>query len=173
VYGEPEDVPIPAEAPKRPISPYGASKLMVEASNHAGHLATETALGKRPELIAPGTDYPTPAGSCLRVYVHVSDVASTHVAALAHLRSGGANAVLNIGYGYGHGSSVREVIAAVKQTAGRDFPVRIGPRRPGDPTRLIAAAARIRACLGWQPRHDDLPAIVAHALAWERRLENG
>jgi len=206
VYGEPEHVPIPEEAPKQPVSPYGASKLMVEAmladaaaahglryaalryfnvagadpalrsgeaSNHAGHLiklAAETALGKRPELTVHGTDYPTPDGSCLRDYVHVSDVASAHIAALDHLRSGGGNTALNIGYG--HGSSVLEVIAAVKEASGRDFPVRIGPRRPGDPARLIAAAARIRAVLGWQPRHDDLPTIVGHALAWERHLEN-
>ncbi len=206
IYGEPEHVPIPEEAPKQPVSPYGTSKLMVEtmladaaaahglryaalryfnvagadpalrsgeASNHAGHLiklAAEAALGKRPELTVHGTDYATPDGSCLRDYVHVSDVASAHLAALDHLRSGGGNEALNIGYG--HGTSVLEVIAAVKAASGRDFPVRIGPRRPGDPARLVAAAGRIRAVLGWQPRHDDLLAIVGHALAWERHLEN-
>ncbi|HUA76794.1 MAG TPA: UDP-glucose 4-epimerase GalE [Acetobacteraceae bacterium] len=205
VYGEPERIPIAEEAPKQPVSPYGASKLMVErlladastahglrfaalryfnvagadpalrsgeASNHAGHLiklAAEAALGKRPELTVHGTDYATPDGSCLRDYVHVSDVASAHIAALDHLRGGGASTALNIGYG--HGSSVLEVIAAVKEISGRDFPVRIGPRRPGDPARLVAAAARIRETLGWQPRHDDLLAIVGHALAWEQRLD--
>ncbi len=204
VYGETELVPIPEEAPKQPVSPYGASKLMVEtmladaaaarglrfaalryfnvagadpalrsgeASNHAGHLvklAAETVLGKRPELIVHGTDYPTPDGSCLRDYVHVSDVADAHLAALDYLRSGGESVALNIGYG--HGASVLEVIAAVKAASGKDFPVRIGPRRPGDPARLVAAATRIRERLDWRPRHDELTTIVSHALAWEQRL---
>ena len=204
VYGEPERVPIREDAPKQPVSPYGASKLMVEtmlgdaaaahglryaalryfnvagadpamrageASNHAGHLiklAAEAALGKRAELTVHGTDYPTPDGSCIRDYVHVSDVASAHLAAIDHLRSGGESVALNIGYG--HGASVLEVIAAVKEVSGREFPVRLGPRRAGDPARLVAAADAIRARLGWRPRHDDLAAIVAHALAWEQRL---
>jgi len=204
IYGEPELVPIPEEAPKQPVSPYGASKLMVEtmladaaaarglrfaalryfnvagadpalrsgeASNHAGHLvklAAETVLGKRPELIVHGIDYKTPDGSCLRDYVHVSDVADAHLAALDYLRSGGESVALNIGYG--HGASVLEVIAAVKAASGKDFPVRVGPRRPGDPARLVAAGARIRERLNWQPRFDDLTTIVGHALAWEQRL---
>jgi UDP-glucose 4-epimerase len=204
VYGEPERVPIREDAPKQPVSPYGASKLMVEtmlgdaaaahglryaalryfnvagadpamrageASNHAGHLiklAAEAALGKRAELTVHGTDYPTPDGSCIRDYVHVSDVASAHLAAIDHLRSGGESVALNIGYG--HGASVLEVIAAVKEVSGREFPVRLGPRRAGDPARLVAAADAIRARLGWRPRHDDLATIVAHALAWEQRL---
>jgi UDP-glucose 4-epimerase len=204
VYGEPERMPISEDAPKRPVSPYGGSKLMTEtlladaaaahglrfvalryfnvagadpamrsgeASSHAGHLiklAAEASLGKRSELVVHGIDYPTPDGSCVRDYVHVSDVAGAHLAAIDHLRASGANAALNIGYG--QGSSVLEVVAAVKQVSGTDFPVRVGPRRPGDPAALVAAAERIREVLGWRPRHDNLAEIVSHALAWERRL---
>jgi len=142
-----------------------------EVSSHAGHLlkrAAEAALGKRTELTIHGTDYPTPDGSCVRDYVHVSDVAAAHVAAIDYLRNGGASAVLNVGYG--HGASVLEVVARTKEVSGVDFPVRIGPRREGDPATLVAEAARIRALFGWQPAFDDLAMIVRHALEWERRL---
>ena len=114
-----------------------------------------------------GTDYPTPDGTCIRDYVQVSDLARAHLVALNHLRSGGESTVMNCGYG--HGSSVLEVIDVVKQVSGVDFEVRLQPRRPGDPATLVAKVDRIRG-LGWAPQHDDLHAIVDQALRWERKL---
>jgi UDP-glucose 4-epimerase len=115
-----------------------------------------------------GTDYPTPDGTCLRDYIHVTDLTRAHTAALAYLRGGGASTTLNCGYGRGY--SVLEVIDAVRRAAGRDFPVSMASRRAGDPTSIVAKAERIRERIGWQPALDDLDTIVAHALAWERRL---
>ena len=113
-----------------------------------------------------GTDYPTSDGTCVRDYIHVTDLIGAHLAALEYLRKGGDSAVLNCGYG--RGFSVLEVISSVKRAAKGDFAVRMGPRRSGDPAALVAKADRIREVLGWQPRYDDLDTIVRHALAWER-----
>ena len=113
-------------------------------------------------------DYPTPDGSGLRDYIHVSDLTRAHSAALAHLRAGGGSLTCNCGYQRGY--SVLEVINAVKAVSGVDFPVKIGARRAGDPAEVIAANQRIRRELGWTPRFDDLQTIVTHALAWERRI---
>ncbi|MDJ1159977.1 UDP-glucose 4-epimerase GalE [Chelatococcus sp. SYSU_G07232] len=142
-----------------------------QSSPRATHLikvASQAAVGQRTHLDVFGTDYPTPDGTCLRDYIHVSDLARAHVLALDHLAAGGESAVLNCGYGRGY--SVLEVIEAVKRVSGVEFPVRLAPRRAGDPAALVAGADRIRAVLGWKPEHDDLDAIVAHALAWERSL---
>src|SRR5665647_1716684 len=108
-----------------------------------------------------GTDYPTPDGTCIRDYVHVSDLARAHSAALAHLRRGGESATFNCGYG--KGSSVLEVIDAVRRASGRDFPVEIAGRRAGDPPALVANVDRIRSTLDWRPQFQDLDTIVAHA----------
>jgi UDP-glucose 4-epimerase len=137
-------------------------------ATHLIKVAAETALGLRSKMDVFGTDYPTPDGTCVRDYVHVSDLVRAHADALAHLRRGGASLTLNCGYG--HGASVLEVIATVKRVAGVDFRVDLAPRRPGDPARLVAACEQIRAQLGWQPRLDDLATIVGHALAWQRKL---
>jgi UDP-glucose 4-epimerase len=115
-----------------------------------------------------GTDYSTPDGTCIRDYIHVADLAKAHSAALAYLRNGGASATFNCGYG--HGSSVLEVIAAVRRASGRDFPVEISERRPGDPPSLVANVDRIRTALSWRPQFQNLDTIVAHALAWEKHL---
>jgi UDP-glucose 4-epimerase len=115
-----------------------------------------------------GTDFPTPDGSCLRDYIHVADLARAHVQALDHLRNGGDNLTLNCGYGRGY--SVLEVVETVKQVSGVDFDVRMAPRRAGDPASIVATGEKVRAELGWTPELDDLPTIVAHALAWERHL---
>ena len=131
-------------------------------------VACEAALGKRAKIDVFGTDYPTPDGTCIRDYIHVSDLARAHSAALAYLRRGGASATFNCGYG--HGASVLEVIEAVRRASRRDFPVEIAGRRPGDPPALVADVGRIRSTLDWQPQFEDLDTIVAHALAWERRL---
>jgi UDP-glucose 4-epimerase len=138
------------------------------AATHLIKVACETALGKRGKLEVFGTDYPTPDGTCIRDYIHVSDLARAHSEALAYLRRGGASATFNCGYG--HGASVLDVIKSVKRASGIDFPVEMRGRRAGDPTVLVADVSRIRAALGWRPQYDDLDTIVAHALAWERIL---
>jgi UDP-glucose 4-epimerase len=115
-----------------------------------------------------GTDYPTPDGTCIRDFIHVSDLARAHLAALSYLRAGGASATLNCGYGRGY--SVREVLDAVQRAVGHSFAVNYGERRPGDIVVSVAAASRIRELLNWTPEFDALDAIVRHALAWERHL---
>jgi UDP-glucose 4-epimerase len=131
-------------------------------------VAVEHAVGKRPQVAIYGTDYPTPDGTGIRDYIHVEDLAGAHLAALAYLRAGGASTTLNCGYG--HGFSVREVLAAVAAAAGRPLVIREEGRRAGDPPVLVARAERIRATLGWTPRYDRLEQIVGDALRWERTL---
>ena len=138
------------------------------AATHLIKVACEAALGKRPKLEVFGTDYPTPDGTCIRDYIHVSDLARAHSAALAYLRGGGASATFNCGYG--RGASVLEVINSVKRVSGSTFPVEMRARRAGDPAALVADVSRIRLTFDWRPQFDDLDTIVAHALAWERRL---
>jgi UDP-glucose 4-epimerase len=116
-----------------------------------------------------GTDYPTPDGTCIRDYIQVSDLARAHSVALQYLRRGGASEIFNCGYSKGY--SVHEVIAAVKRVSGVDFKVVLSPPRAGDPAAIVAASAKIRSELGWQPEHDDLDRIVAQALAWEQRVD--
>ncbi|HET7221687.1 MAG TPA: UDP-glucose 4-epimerase GalE [Rhodanobacteraceae bacterium] len=132
-------------------------------------VACEAVLGKRPRLSIFGTDYATPDGTGVRDYIHVADLARAHLDALRYLRDGGGSATLNCGYG--HGYSVREVLAAVGRAQGSPVPYVEEPRRAGDPPSLIAASDRIRSRLGWQPQHDDLDFIARTSLAWERRLQ--
>jgi UDP-glucose 4-epimerase len=139
-----------------------------KGATHLIKVAVETALGRRDKMHVFGTDYPTPDGTCIRDYIHVTDLVRAHSDALAYLRGGGASRTLNCGYG--HGFSVLEVIEAVKQVAKVDFRVELGDRRPGDPAQIVAASNRIRSALGWRPQFDDLATIVSHALAWEREL---
>ncbi|HEX7325898.1 MAG TPA: UDP-glucose 4-epimerase GalE [Rhodanobacteraceae bacterium] len=142
-----------------------------QSTRHATLLikvACEAALGKRPRLSIFGTDYDTPDGTGVRDYIHVVDLARAHLDALRYLRTGGASTVLNCGYG--HGYSVREVLDAVGRANGAPVPCVEQPRRAGDPPSLVAVSDKIRATLGWQPRHDDLDFIVRTALAWERKL---
>jgi len=137
-------------------------------ATHLIKVACETALGKRPKIAVYGTDYPTADGTCIRDYIHVSDLARAHSAALAYLRRGGESTTLNCGYG--RGASVFEVIDSVKRVSRRDFPVEITGRRPGDPASLTADVSRIRSTLDWRPQFEDLDTIVSHALAWEQLL---
>ncbi len=135
-----------------------------EPETHAIPLALEAALGKRQHFEIFGTDYPTPDGTAIRDYTHVSDLATAHVRALEYLLDGNGSIVLNLGTGRGH--SVREVVAAVAQVSGRAVPVREGPRRPGDPAILVADADNARKALGWSPRFRDLTGIVDSAWRW-------
>jgi len=139
-------------------------------ATHLIKVACEAALGKRPKMDVYGTDFPTPDGTGIRDYIHVSDLARAHSAALAHLRRGGESKTFNCGYG--KGASVLEVIDAVRRISGRDFPVEVCGRRPGDPAELVANVERIRGTLDWRPQFQDLDTIVAHAFAWERRLSS-
>lgn len=148
--------------------PKGRTGQSTPRATHLIKVAAETALGKRASMSVFGTDYETPDGTCLRDYIHVTDLVAAHVAALAHLRRGGASDVFNCGYG--RGFSVLEVIDAVKRVSGRDFKVDLAPRRPGDPACIVAGSDKIRQALGWTPRYADLDTIVAHALAWEAQL---
>ncbi|MEX0838118.1 MAG: UDP-glucose 4-epimerase GalE [Parvibaculum sp.] len=137
-------------------------------ATHLIKVACQTALGQRPYIEVFGEDYPTPDGTCIRDYIHVSDLATAHTAALNHLRRGGENMVANCGYG--HGFSVRDVLRAVERKAGHGFDIRHAPRRAGDPASIVADPSKIKQTLGWVPAYDDLDTIVSHALDWERRL---
>jgi UDP-glucose 4-epimerase len=132
-------------------------------------VACEAMVGKRSHVSIFGTDYPTPDGTGVRDYLHVEDLAAAHCRALEYLRSNGRSVTLNVGYG--HGYSVREVLAMVESVGGKQLVIREEPRRPGDPAYLVARADRIRTELGWQPRYDDLRAIVSSSLAWEQKLK--
>jgi UDP-glucose 4-epimerase len=148
--------------------PAGRSGQSTANATHLIKVCCETALGKRPCLEVFGTDYPTKDGTCVRDYIHVTDLVAAHLDALRHLRAGGANLVLNCGYGRGY--SVLQVIETVKRVSGVDFTVVRSARRPGDPAAIVARADRIRETLRWRPHFDDLATIIEHALAWERRL---
>jgi UDP-arabinose 4-epimerase len=138
-----------------------------EPETHLIPLAIETALGRRPELQVMGTDYPTPDGTAIRDFVHVTDLADAHVRALRHLAGGGAAGALNLGTGSGH--SVREVVAMVERITGSRVNARNAPRRAGDPAALVAAPGRANEVLGWQPRWSGLDRIVQTAYQWHCR----
>jgi UDP-glucose 4-epimerase len=148
--------------------PLGRSGQSTARATHLIKVACEAALGERPYLEVFGTDYPTEDGTCIRDYIHVSDLVRAHLDALRYLRAGGKSEVLNCGYGSGF--SVLDVIGSVKRASQNDFTVRMGPRRDGDPAAIVAKADRISKALGWEPRLNDLDTIVDHALAWEKRL---
>ena len=204
VYGNPDQMPVPENAPTRPMSPYGSSKLMTEIMLHdttsahdmsyvvlryfnvagadpfgrvglatvgATHLlkiAVEAATGQRAKVDVFGTDYPTRDGSCIRDFIHVSDLAQAHRAALSYLRGGGSSVTLNCGYGRGY--SVLETLEAVRRISSSNFAVHYAPRRRGDVMTMVADTSRIRSTLDWNPRYDDLDTIAAHALIWEEKL---
>ena len=142
--------------------------LATVGATHLLKIAVEAATGQRAKIDVFGTDYPTPDGSCIRDFIHVSDLAQAHRAALSYLRGGGASVTLNCGYGRGY--SVMETIEAVRRVSGRHFAVQYADRRPGDIMTMVADTSRIRATLDWTPQYDDLETIAAHALAWEEKL---
>jgi UDP-glucose 4-epimerase len=205
LYGTPETVPIPENAPLDPQSPYGDGKWFLERTLHwaalihglryaslryfnaagadqAGRygedhrpeshlipLVIDAALGRRPELDVYGNDYATPDGTCVRDYVHVTDLADAHLLAVDRLERGSITA--NLGNGMGH--SVLQVIKAVERVSGRKVPYRVCPRRPGDPAMLVASSERAQRELGWRPRFADLDEIVRTALFWREAHPDG
>lgn len=204
-YGTPEVSPVTEDSPKRPINPYGMSKLMTEmmladvaaahpinycalryfnvagadpqcrsgqstaGATHLIKVAVEAALGKRKSVGVFGTDFDTPDGTGVRDYIHVSDLADAHVLALDALAARPKES-LTMNCGYGQGFSVLEVLDAVDRVTNLRIERELQGRRAGDPASLISDNKRIRSTLPWQPRFADLDTIVAHALAWERRL---
>ena len=200
VYGEPDELPIREDAPRRPVNAYGESKLAFERAlgwyrrahglchvslryfnacgatercgerhepeTHLIPIVMEAAVGTRPAIHLFGTDYDTPDGTCVRDYVHVSDVAEAHVRCLAAMEELGAE-TFNLGNGSGY--SNRQVIDAVQRVTGRQITVVPAPRRPGDPARLVASADRIGERLGWRPAVTDLDAMIASAWRWHTR----
>lgn len=205
VYGEVDAGSLSEDLPMAPVSPYAASKAMVEriladvaatkaanvgvlryfnvagadpggrsgqispSATHLIKIAAEAVIGKRDHIAITGDDFATPDGTGIRDYIHVSDLAAAHLAAVDALRAAPATS-LTINIGYGRGASVREVLDAVDRVAGVTLRRVVAPRRPGDVARLVADVRRVKATLDWEPRHDDLDQIVADAIAWERRL---
>jgi UDP-glucose 4-epimerase len=150
--------------------PQGRIGQSTKGATHLIKVACETALGKRSHMDVFGTDYDTADGTCVRDYIHVTDLARAHLAALQHLRAGGPSDVFNCGYG--RGFSVLDVIDTVRQVSGINerMDVRFAARRPGDPPSIVASSDKIRNNLGWRPELDNLATIVDHALRWERTL---
>ncbi|MBG1233131.1 UDP-glucose 4-epimerase GalE [Aestuariivirga litoralis] len=148
--------------------PKGRTGQSTPRATHLIKVACETALGQRASMDVFGTDYPTPDGTCLRDYIHVSDLIAAHMQALKHLRAGGASGIFNCGYGKGY--SVLEVIEAVGKANGKPVPHKLVPRRPGDPAGIVAGAQKVRDVLGWKPQYENLDFIVKTALDWEKHL---
>jgi UDP-glucose 4-epimerase len=205
LFGNPDSVPIPEDAPLRPTNAYGESKLLVERmfdwmnrihglrfaclryfnaagaaapdrgedhhpESHLIPLVLKVALGQRSSISIFGTDYPTPDGTCVRDYIHVTDLAQAHLLALDALERQD-RLVFNIGNGAGF--SVRQVIDVARRVTGHPIPAVEAPRRDGDPAILVAASDKIRSQLGWQPRHAELEEIIKSAWEWHCRHPNG
>ncbi len=156
--------------------PDGRSGQYGEGASHLIRRACQTVLGSLPHIDVFGDDYATADGTCVRDYIHVSDLAQAHISVLDHVRANGENVTFNCGYG--HGYSVAEVLDVVDQVAAetlnaRPMARRPAPRRPGDPASLIADTGRIRQTLNWQPRYDDLAVMARTALLWEKALLEG
>jgi len=202
-YGVPQSIPILEDAPQNPISPYGASKLMMERiladysaayglnyaalryfnasgadpdgeigeshmpETHLIPLVLAAAVGDLPCIQVFGNDYPTKDGSCIRDYIHVSDLADAHYLAMKYLQSNNENLQINLGNGLGH--SVLEVIETAKAVTGRDFKVAMHPRRAGDPPVLVGSAEKAKRLIQWNPKYSDLEQIIQHAWAWYQK----
>jgi len=200
-YGDPRKVPITEDEPQLPTNPYGESKLMCEKmlnwyhrlhgmqavflryfnacgatekfgedhepETHLIPIVLRTALGRREKVSVFGADYPTPDGTCIRDYIHIADLARAHILAL----EAGVSGAFNLGNGNGY--SVREVIEAARRVTGRDIPAENAGRRPGDPPRLVADAARAAQVLKWQPAFPDLDEIISGAWEWHQAHPDG
>ncbi len=152
-------------------SPDGEIGECHDPETHLIPLALDAAAGRGPELTLFGDDYPTPDGTCIRDYIHVGDLAEAHVRALGHLQEGKPTRAFNLGTGLG--VSVREILGAVERVTGKAVPLRVGPRRPGDPPVLVADASRAQSELGWTTRLSDIDTIVETAWKWQQRDANG
>jgi UDP-glucose 4-epimerase len=141
-----------------------------EPETHLIPLVLHAALGYVPQVEIYGDDYPTSDGTCVRDFIHVTDLAQAHIRSLEHLASGGSSAAFNVGTGKGY--SVKEVVKAAERICGGPIPYRYSPRRPGDPPELIAAADKIQNELGWSARHSSLEEILETAWAWQKRLRS-
>lgn len=202
VYGVPEHVPIDEDAPLAPINPYGETKAIMETMlRHAKSLASvslryfnaagaaaDGSLGEAhspethliplalqatsggPHLTVFGGDHPTDDGTCVRDYIHVDDIARAHLLALERLMNNGSGGVWNLGSGIGY--SVLDIINTVEQVTGKSVAYELGPRRNGDPPRLVAKIKKARNTLQWTPSH-DLEAIIKHAWAWHQAPRYG
>ena len=148
--------------------PLGRTGQSTRGAANLIKVATEAAMGKRDGIEVFGTDYPTRDGTCVRDFIHVTDLVAAHLDALGYLSAGGESLIANCGYGRGY--TVREVLDSVRRISGRDFDIRLGGRREGDIISSVADSTRARTVLDWQPRHDDIDEIVGSALAWEERL---
>ena len=184
VYGEPESLPIKEDARLLPTNAYGESKLLVEQmlapegpegvtrgeahepESHLIPLVLDVALGRRMSIKIFGDDYPTPDGSCIRDYIHVSDLADAHLLALDALR-GHDRLIFNLGNGQGF--SVLEVIESARRVTGHPIPAEVHPRRAGDPAVLVASSEKAIRELGWKPRYTQLDEIVRTAWAWHQK----
>jgi len=187
VYGHPLKLPVSEDASLAPINPYGRSKLMSEwvlqdvskANPDFNHVILRYfnvagadpwgRLGQRDVLSIFGTDYPTPDGTGVRDYIHVSDLAAAHVQALQWLEQGHPSEIFNCGYG--HGFSVRDIISAVQEVSQIELPVTTAERRAGDPAELVADPSKLKAAMHWSPQFDSLQLIVRTAFAWEQQQQ--
>lgn len=148
--------------------PKGRAGQSTARATHLIKVAVEAATGARDHVSIFGTDFDTPDGTGVRDYIHVSDLAAAHLAALDHLQAGGDCGVFNCGYG--HGASVREVLDTVQEVSGQHVDVREAERRLGDPAALVSDPSLLRQTLDWQPQLDDLSLIIEHALRWEQKI---
>lgn len=148
--------------------PQGRVGLSTVGATHLLKIALEVATGRRAQMDIYGMDYPTPDGTCIRDFIHVSDLAQIHEVALSYLAKGGVSTVLNCGYGRGY--SVLDVVAAVRRLCRTNFVVRPAQRRPGDIVAMVADVRRLQSELGWIPRYADLDMMAAHSLVWEQKL---
>jgi UDP-glucose 4-epimerase len=200
-YGQPQRVPITEKETQKPENPYGESKLMFEKTlewyrqlhdmqpvflryfnacgatvkfgedhdpeTHIIPLVLQVALGKRDKIMICGDDYDTPDGTCIRDYIHIVDLAQAHILALTSDVTGAFN------LGTGTGNSVKQVVETARKITGHKIPAKIGPRRPGDPPRLVAAAGKAHGILKWKPRFANLESIVQSAWNWHKSHPNG
>lgn len=150
--------------------PYGRTGQSNPSATHLIKRATQAALGRVPYLEIFGTDYPTPDGTGIRDYIHVTDLVDAHLLALDALRAGEQSSIFNCGYG--RGLSVREIVRSVEQVTGCPLAVREGPRRSGDPPMIVANSTRLKQTLQWVPKYEDPNVIIASALEWERRFNS-
>ena len=145
-----------------------------EAHNPESHLIPlilQVPNGKRETISIYGTDYDTPDGTCIRDYIHVTDLAQAHILAVQYLNNGGESDIFNLGNGVGY--SVREVIETARKVTGHPIPATESSRRAGDPARLVASSEKAKSVLGWKPVHDSLEEIIASAWNWHKNHPNG